>query len=120
MWSDEPILDADTMARLLRLGGPGFVEELMRLFDDHGAQRVQAIAVAVDVGDMNGVRRGAHSLVSTAGNLGARRLQALASALERAAASLDAATVTSLAPALAPAFDAAREALVRSHAESTP
>ena len=111
MWSDEPILDADTMPRLAHLGGPAFVDELVRIFEDHGTQRVHAIADAAGHADLNTVRRGAHSLVSTAGHLGARRLAGLCAALERAAATLDTTTVTALVPALAPTFAASRDAL---------
>lgn len=113
MWSEEPILDSDTVTRLVRLGGPGFVHELVRMFNDHGAERVAAIRAAAEAADLNGVRRGAHSLVSTAGNLGARRLEQLAVSLERAAATLDTGTVTALVPSLVPAYDAVRDELAR-------
>ena len=118
MWSDAPVLDPDALARLHRLGGAGFVAELLRLFDEQGSARVAAITSAAAAGDLETVRRSAHSLVSTAGNLGARRLQALATAIERAVASHDTAAVSTLVPTLAPALDAAREALTSRHAES--
>lgn len=110
---DAPILDIDTMARLARLGGPTFVQELVRLFGDYGADRVAAIRTAAASSDMNGVRRDAHALVSTAGNIGARRLELLARELERAAATLDAVAVRALLPSLVPAYDAVRDALAR-------
>lgn len=113
MWSDEPTLDPDTTARLAQLGGPGFVGDLLRLFEEHGALRVAAVESAAERMDLVAVRRGAHSLVSTAGNLGARRLAALCTTLERAAATLDAPAVAALVPALAPAFAAARAELAR-------
>lgn len=113
MWTDEPILDTDTVARLVRLGGPAFVLELVRLFGEYGADRVAAIRSAAEAADLNGVRRDAHALVSTAGNLGARRLEQLAGTLERAAATLDGGTVTALVPSLGPAYDAVRDALAR-------
>ncbi|MCU0618375.1 MAG: Hpt domain-containing protein [Gemmatimonadaceae bacterium] len=118
MWSDAPNLDPDAIARLLRLGGPGFVTELLRLFEEQGTQRVAAISGAHAVGNVDEVRRAAHSLVSTAGNLGARRLQGLATALERAAATHDTATLAALVPALPSALDAAREALTTCHTEN--
>jgi HPt (histidine-containing phosphotransfer) domain-containing protein len=118
MWSDAPVLDPDALARLHRLGGAGFVAELLRLFDEQGTARVGEITNAAMADDLETARRSAHSLVSTAGNLGARRLQGLAAAIERAAASHDWAAVSSLVPTLAPAFDAAREALTSRHAES--
>ncbi|MCU0625181.1 MAG: Hpt domain-containing protein [Gemmatimonadaceae bacterium] len=117
MWSDAPLLDADAVDRLLQLGGTAFLRELVSLFTAQGAQRVTSIEQALTRGDLDTVRRGAHSLVSTAGNLGTRRLQRLAGALEGAAHAHDVAALTTLVAALGPVFEGSRAALLAREAE---
>jgi HPt (histidine-containing phosphotransfer) domain-containing protein len=74
------------MERLTRLGGTKLVRQLIELYLAHGPERVRAIEAGVETGDAKQVERAAHSLKSSAGNLGARRLQHTAEAVEAAAA----------------------------------
>lgn len=111
----DPVVDVHTLDRLNRLGGEGFVREMVGIFDSQGALRIRNTEACLAQGDLQAVRRHAHSLVSTAGNLGARRLQRLATMIEQAAESADLATLQDLVPHLS-SEHAAAAAVLASHA----
>jgi HPt (histidine-containing phosphotransfer) domain-containing protein len=79
-------LDPAALDRLLRIGGQEFLIEMIELFLEHAPQRVEAARTGFDEGDMSALYRAAHSLKSTAANLGARSLQDVAARLEESAA----------------------------------
>lgn len=81
---DDDVVDGAALERLLRIGGQPFLLEMIELFLENAPQRLAAARVALDEGDDRGLYRAAHSLKSTAGNLGARRLQAASERLEAA------------------------------------
>jgi PAS domain S-box-containing protein len=64
-------------------------------------ERATRIADSTAAGDIAAVRRDAHDIISTAGNIGAERLSRLARRLERACAEGDATEVRALAATLA-------------------
>ena len=78
--------DRTALDRLLRIGGAGLVAQMIALFREAAAARLQEARVAAAGGDLRGVGRAAHALVSSAGNVGAAELMAAARALEAAAA----------------------------------
>jgi len=83
---DEPeVLEAAALDRLLRVGGQDFVIEMIDLFLLHAPERIAAAIAAAAAGDLVTVHRSAHSLKSTAANIGAVRLQALAAEVESSA-----------------------------------
>jgi HPt (histidine-containing phosphotransfer) domain-containing protein len=84
--SDET-LDRSALLRLERLGGAKLLRQMIGLYLEHGPGRVQAIADGVADRDAAAIERAAHTLKSSAGNLGALRLQHAAEALEAVAAS---------------------------------
>jgi signal transduction histidine kinase/CheY-like chemotaxis protein/HPt (histidine-containing phosphotransfer) domain-containing protein len=73
-------------------------------------ERLGRIEAAASAGDLESVRREAHDLASTSGNMGASRLEMLGRALENASRGSDVASVGSLmieiGTAAPPAFDA--------------
>lgn len=79
-------LDAAAVERLRRLGGQEFLVEMIDLFLDHGPQRLEGIRNGMTDGDAPLVHQSAHSLKSTAGNLGGRVVQDLAQEIETLAA----------------------------------
>jgi HPt (histidine-containing phosphotransfer) domain-containing protein len=79
--SDDTI-DPAAIARLERLGGAPFVRQMIELYLQHGPDRIRALNAGVANHDAREVERAAHALKSSAGNLGATRLQAAALALE--------------------------------------
>ena len=77
-----PLLDAATAQS--RLGGSSeFYLRLLRRFQDDHAGSAEQIVLALRAGDGERARREAHSLKGVAANLGARRLSALAAAVEQ-------------------------------------
>lgn len=75
-------VEPEALQRLVRLGGLDLLDQMMALLLEAGPQRIAAARDAVAVGDMDGARRAAHSLKSSAGNLGLIRLQRLAQDVE--------------------------------------
>lgn len=81
-----PILNDSAIDRLTRIGGDDLVRQMIELFLEHGPGRMAALIDGYEAGDAARVERAAHTLKSTAGNLGAGRLQATAETVEALAA----------------------------------
>ncbi len=81
---DEPYLDD-----LQRVIPPPRFAALIQAYIDGAARALERLAALSESGDVAGVRREAHDLVGTAGNLGAKRLQALGMRLRAACAADD-------------------------------
>ena len=78
-------LAPDALERLAEWGGDELVSKMVELFLQVTPDRVQAIRSGLRDEDMKKVERGAHSLRSSAGNLGAKRVQELAGRIEELA-----------------------------------
>jgi CheY-like chemotaxis protein len=82
----EPVLfDRGKIAALTDSLGDDEVQGFMTLFVQDSAAHLDAIEAAVGRSDLTAVAREAHNLVSTAGNIGAMRVSAIARELEQAA-----------------------------------
>jgi HPt (histidine-containing phosphotransfer) domain-containing protein len=81
-----PVLDAEALERLRGLGGESLVQRMIALFLEHAPERASAAVSALAAGHVEDVERAAHSLKSTAANLGTLRLRSLAERIERTAA----------------------------------
>jgi HPt (histidine-containing phosphotransfer) domain-containing protein len=68
---------------LTELGGEEFLIEMIDLFQEQGPQKLQEARTALASGDLRTVNRAAHSLKSSAANLGAERLRMLAARIEK-------------------------------------
>ncbi|HUG53373.1 MAG TPA: response regulator [Vicinamibacteria bacterium] len=81
--SDSP-LDARVLSELRALDTPGsgFLQGVIALFLGTVPGRLDALAAAVREGDLETIRTVAHGLKSTCGNVGARRMHALAEEIE--------------------------------------
>ena len=101
---DPIIIDPEALKRLEGWGGTKLSREIVRLFLDNGPARVDQIREAIDGEDLEVPERGAHSLKSSAANVGAQQLQGLASDLELAASVGDLQRVRDLIPNLEQAF----------------
>jgi HPt (histidine-containing phosphotransfer) domain-containing protein len=84
--NDEPVLDASALERLRRIGGADLARRMIELYLESAPERVRTLGEAAAAGDVMRVERGSHMMKSSAGNLGAVRLQRTAEALEAAAA----------------------------------
>ncbi len=101
-------------ARLDKLtgGDAAFVAELAQSMLDAGTRQIDAIDVALRVGDCGAIRLAAHTLRGAAGNVGAERVAKAAGLLEEAAKAGDAAACVSRARELTPLWEKARGELM--------
>ncbi len=101
---DPTIIDPAALKRLEDWGGSKLSTEIVRLFLDNGPTRVDQIREAMEDEDLEVPERGAHSLKSSAANVGAQQLQKVASELELAASDGDLKRVRDLIPTLEQAY----------------
>ena len=111
MPTDPAIIDPAALKRLEDWGGSSLSKEIVRLFLENGPSRVDQIRGAMDGEDLDEPERGAHSLKSSAANVGAQLLQKVASELELAASGGDLHRVRNLIPNLEQAFAQAAQEL---------
>lgn len=109
-------LDPTALERLRRLGGEPLAQRMAALFVDLGRERVASARAGIEAGDAEAVERAAHSLKSSAGNVGAATLQEAATRAEEAAEAARAGRsgevpLAELVARMADAFEAARRAL---------
>ena len=84
----EPVLDPGplaTVASLQRPGAPDLLGRVLALFADDAPRHVAGVAEGIDALDAERVRTSAHTLKSSAANVGAARLAAACARIERAA-----------------------------------
>jgi HPt (histidine-containing phosphotransfer) domain-containing protein len=109
--TDPEVLDAQALDRLREWGGDKLLAQMIRLFLENAPARMEQIRSGVGGDQVAEAEKGAHSLKSSAANIGAMSVRALAADAERAASAGDAALVASLLPALEDAFSRAISAL---------
>lgn len=71
--------------RLLKLGGQKFTLEMIDLFGSYGAKKLAEARQAQLAGNLAALAEAAHPLKSSAGNVGAVRVQELAAQVESSA-----------------------------------
>lgn len=79
------VLDRDALERLERIGGVKLLAGMLDAFLANGAERLAAATSSAAALDGVGVSDAAHALKSSAGNIGARRLQETADRIEHTA-----------------------------------
>lgn len=79
------MLDAEALSRLRRLGGDDLAGRMASLFLGLAPERLRAARAGLAAGDLDQVRRAAHSLKSSSGNVGAYAVTEAAGQLEEAA-----------------------------------
>ncbi len=104
-------IDTKALAQLGEDTGVELLPMLIETFIDNAEERIAAIAVAVDKGDLAAVEHEAHALKSSAATFGATGLHRLTIDLELAGSNEDAKQIEDLAPALAHEGEAAIEQL---------
>ena len=108
---DHTVIDPAALKRLEDWGGESLSKEIVRLFLENGPTRVEQIREAMDGDDLDVPERGAHSLKSSAANVGAQLLQKVSGDLELAASEGDLKRVRDLVPNLEEAFSQAVQEL---------
>ena len=104
-------LDPGALDRLRRLGGEKFTNEMIRLFLGYGGEKLGEARKAQLAGDLAGVEKAVHPIKSSAGNVGAVRMQQLAAEAEQRAREQQADEVSTLMDQLEAAFQTVRPLL---------
>jgi HPt (histidine-containing phosphotransfer) domain-containing protein len=105
--TDSQVIDAQALERLREWGGDKLAGQMVRLFLKNSGTRMDQIRAGVEAGDSEEAERGAHSLKSSAANIGAERLRTLATKVEAAALDEDLAKLSQLLPELASSYEVA-------------
>jgi HPt (histidine-containing phosphotransfer) domain-containing protein len=118
--SEPVVLDSAALDRLKEWGGEKLLSQMVRLFLENSPARMEQIRGGVDGGDIVESEKGAHSLKSSAANVGAEELRALATSMEHHASEKEQAAAAALLPELEGAYERARAALEEIDRETTP
>jgi HPt (histidine-containing phosphotransfer) domain-containing protein len=110
---DESTINPDALTRLEDWGGPDLIQQMVRLFLESAPDRIDQIREAFGDDPGSVPERGAHSLKSSAANIGAEFVREVASKMEHAAAKGDLESVRNLFTELESAYDAAKSELER-------
>jgi HPt (histidine-containing phosphotransfer) domain-containing protein len=79
---DTQVIDPAAHDRLIEWGGSKLLREMVRLFLENTGARMEMISSGFETGEAGLVEHGAHSLKSSAANVGAEMVRALAQQLE--------------------------------------
>lgn len=119
--SDPVILNPAALARLKEWGGDKLLSQMVRLFLENSPARMEQIRTGAQAGgDVQEAEKGAHSLKSSAANVGAEELRELAAAMERHGTDGDGSAVAELLPKLEDAYARAQAALEEIERGSNP
>lgn len=104
-------LDPAAIERLLRLGGAAFVCKMIDLFLSYAAEKVAEARRAQDSADWAALAKAVHPIKSSAGNVGAVRVQELAQRLEQLSQQGEGGRLSDLVGELEQAFAAVKPEL---------
>jgi HPt (histidine-containing phosphotransfer) domain-containing protein len=108
---DPTIINPEALGRLEEWGGADLVNQMVRLFIQNSPERMEQIRTAFGDDPGSVPERGSHSLKSSAANVGAERVRAVATSIEEAASEGDFDEVRTLIPELEAVFEEAIQAL---------
>lgn len=108
---DQPIVDQEALDRLREWGGDKLLNQMLKLFLENSAERMNQIRSGVADNDATLAERGAHSLKSSAANVGLGAVRRFAAEMEAAAGASDVAKVAELLPGLEEAYAQGHDAL---------
>lgn len=87
--SDSQVIDPQALERLKEWGGDKLAAQMVRLFLKNSGTRMEQIRTGANEANPDETERGAHSLKSSAANIGAEHLRTLATRIESAALDQD-------------------------------
>jgi HPt (histidine-containing phosphotransfer) domain-containing protein len=105
--TDSEIIDEKAQARLQEWGGPKLLSQMIKLFLENAPTRLEQTRKGIEEGNQRDAERGVHSLKSSAANVGAMKVSALAARMEDLANGGDLAAVGGLMSELESAYAAA-------------
>lgn len=109
--NDLPVVDLSQIERLGEWGGVPLQRKMLDLFLSGAPERIDQIREGLGSGDWEGAERAAHTLKSSAGNVGAQRLQMRAQEAEGLAEKEQTAELLDLIPSLEEELQSACDAL---------
>lgn len=109
--TESQIIDPQALDRLREWGGDKLAGQMVRLFLKNSGTRMDQIRDGVNGDDVQEIERGAHSLKSSAANIGAELLRTLATRVESNALEGDLAGARTLLPELEDAYSNAMQEL---------
>lgn len=115
--TDSQIIDPQALERLREWGGDKLAAQMVRLFLKNSGTRMDQIRAGVNGSDLEEAERGAHSLKSSAANIGAEALRTLVTRLESAALDGDPGEALSLLPGIETAYAEAMQELKKIEGE---
>jgi len=105
--TESQVIDVSALDRLKEWGGDKLAGQMVRLFLKNSGTRMDQIRSGVGAEDAQETERGAHSLKSSAANIGAETLRLLATQIESAALDDDADRMRKILPDLEASYAAA-------------
>jgi HPt (histidine-containing phosphotransfer) domain-containing protein len=109
--TDSRVIDPEALERLKEWGGEKLAAQMVRLFLKNSGTRMDQIRAGVAQGDPDETERGAHSLKSSAANIGAESLRTLATSIESAALDQNLTVMGEVLPEIEAAYAAAMSEL---------
>ena len=109
--TDPVILDPAALDRLREWGGEKLLGQMVRIFIENSPTRMKLIREGASGGDIKEAERGAHSLKSSAANLGLETFRTAAAEMEALAASGNVQGAAELLPSLEDAYAKGLEAV---------
>jgi HPt (histidine-containing phosphotransfer) domain-containing protein len=111
--SDDISWDRAAITRLEKIGGRKLVREMLGIVLDYVPKKLDAARAGEQSGDLDAIQHAVHPISSSAGNVGARAVQDLATRIERLAMDKQTAEISPLLRELEAAFAHVRPQLER-------
>jgi HPt (histidine-containing phosphotransfer) domain-containing protein len=111
---DPNVLDLNVIEGLRELGGeddPGLLLELVEMFLEDAPDRIREMEESMASGDLETMRRSAHTLKSSAANMGSINLSEICSKMEDAARQEETGSYAEMVPTAVNAFSEFEKAL---------
>jgi len=102
--TDSGVIDPQALERLKEWGGDKLATQMVHLFLKNSGTRMDQIRGGIAAGDPEETERGAHSLKSSAANIGAETLRTLATNVESAALDQNLEAMRELLPRIEDAY----------------
>jgi len=109
--TDPVAIDRDALERLRDWGGEKLVGQMLRLFLENSLVRMEQIRTGVTEKELDKAEMGAHSLKSSAANVGAAEVRRIAAEMETKAIDDNLEALQGLLPQIEDAYQAARAEL---------
>ncbi len=109
--ADDAVIDPEALDRLREWGGDKLLGQMLRLFLENSPKRMAQIRGGLGDGPLDDAEKGAHSLKSSAANVGAMDVRTVAAAMEERARAGEDVDARGLLPDLERAYASARAEL---------